>query len=312
MKYRPFGSTGIEISSVSFGGAAISGSGGGYGFGEIGENNSINLVHECIDKGINLFDTAPIYGYGMSEERLGAALKGKRDKVFLVSKGGIDWHDNRRVNLTNEPQVIARMLDESLSRLQTDWLDLYMIHWPDPRVDIREPLKVLKKAQENGKIKYIGLCNTNIEDLTKAEEITKIDIVQSELNWFNQPPKEVIDYISKNKLGFMGWGSFDKGILTGRFLERREFPKEDARSWAPWWKGSNTEERADFVNQFASEIENWVAFALTYPLTQDWVSTALCGVKSSEQLESLVLGNDQDFEVYRKFEQEFKKFRGNT
>src|SRR5690606_12662881 len=100
--------------------------------------------------------TAPIYGFGLSEERFGAYLP---KEAFIISKSGVDWHANKRVNMTNDPFVTERMLNESLKRLKRDSIDLYMIHWPDSRVDIRLPLEVLARAQKAGKIKYIGLCN---------------------------------------------------------------------------------------------------------------------------------------------------------
>jgi len=156
---------------LAFGGAAISGEGGGYGFGDINENDSIELLNSAYDKGIRIFDTAPIYGFGLSEVRMGKAFKQTRDKVFIVSKSGVTWGENKRVDMTNDPVVTTKMLEQSLRDLQSDYIDLYMIHWPDTRVDIRRPLEVLAKAKHQGKIKHIGLCNTNIADLEKGSEI---------------------------------------------------------------------------------------------------------------------------------------------
>lgn len=216
---------------ITFGGASLSGEGGGYGFGEMSELEAEKLIHAAFDKGITLFDTAPIYGFGLSEERLGRYLP---KNAQVVSKSGVDWHESKRVNMSNARDITEKMLHQSLKRLQRESIDLYMVHWPDSRVDIRIPLEVLKNAQLDGKIKHIGLCNTNLMDLNKAREICEIDAIQSELNLFNQMPFDSLEKEWSDKFS-MGWGTFDKGILSGRVKGDRQFSAKDCRSWAPWW-----------------------------------------------------------------------------
>jgi myo-inositol catabolism protein IolS len=294
MKYRPFGSLKFNVSEIGFGGAALSGEGGGYGFGSISEDDSIVLAREAFDRGINLFDTAPIYGYGLSEIRLGKAFKNQRDKVFLVSKSGVTWHaDTKRVNLTNDPSVAQKMLEQSLKDLATDYLDLYMIHWPDSAVDIRRPMEVLVRAQREGKIKSIGLCNTHLIDLNLAQEIGHIDVVQSEFSYLKpQVMTELFPALVKDNIGFMSWGTFDKGILTGRVTKEREFEKVDARSWAPWWKQSPLESKLAKVKAITPLVKNaglsLRQFALGYNLQNPEVSTCLVGARSLDQLETLI------------------------
>ncbi len=149
MFYRKLGDTNLNSSFLGFGGASLSGEGGGYGMGLVSEKEAETLIKLAVDSGINIFDTAPIYGFGLSEERLGKYLPKNQ---FIISKGGVDWHENKRVNMSNDPKIISKMLHASLKRLNRDCIDLYMIHWPDPRVDITEPIKVLLKAKEDGKI----------------------------------------------------------------------------------------------------------------------------------------------------------------
>ena len=244
-KQRPFGKTGLMVSEVSFGGASISGEGKGYGFGAISDGEAVELVQAAYYAGINCFDTAPIYGFGLSEKRIGRAVKDFREKVLLVTKSGVSWHkDTKRVNRTNCPIQTEIMLEQSLKDLQTDYIDLYMIHWPDEKVDIRQPMEVLSKAKTDGKIKFIGLCNTNLDDLEKASEIDTIDVLQSSLNFFEREVEEdLFPEIKKQGLGFMSYGTLDKGILTGRVTKDRKFDEFDARSWAPWWKKSPVEEK---------------------------------------------------------------------
>lgn len=271
---------GLPISQVSFGGAGISGEGGGYGFGVMGEKESETLIKAAWEQGINLFDTAPIYGFGLSEERLGRYLP---KEALVISKAGVDWHESKRVNMTNEPQVVARMFDESLKRLKRDFIDIYMIHWPDSKVDIRRPMEVLKKFQDAGKIKFLGLCNTNSDDLKLAQEIAPIAVLQSELNLFNQTPFSSLGQNLQDKFT-MSWGTFDKGILTGRVTPERKFSKEDCRSWAPWWNKKEVNEKyqrtvklKEILNDYNLTLSQ---FALHYNLSYFGVSTALIGFKA--------------------------------
>lgn len=277
---------------LAFGGAAISGEGGGYGFGDISEGDSIELLHKAYDSGIKIFDTAPIYGFGLSEIRMGKAFRKMRDKVFIVSKSGVTWGENKRVDMSNDPAVTLRMLEQSLRDLDSDYIDLYMIHWPDARVDIRKPLEVLAKAKHQGKIKHIGLCNTNIEDLERGSEIERIEVVQSEFNFFQDYPKaDIFPYVKKHDMSFMSWGTLDKGILTGRVDEKRKFDASDCRSWAPWWKNADNKSKFDAMKKIWPLLDknhhSGLELALGYNLSFPEVSVALCGAKNMDQLTSL-------------------------
>ena len=238
MKERFFGIQKESVFPLGFGGAAISGEGKGYGFGPINEKDAIDLLCFSLDQGINLFDTAPVYGFGCSETRIGKAFKNKRDQVFIISKGGVCWDASKRIDISNRPKIIASMLHDSLKRLQMDFIDHYMIHWPDPKVDIRKAIEVLSRAKEQGKIRSIGLSNTNQEEYQKAKEIDRIDGIQFELNIFDQKNiKEFSKILQQDHLGLTTWGTLDKGIISRTVInEQRHYSEVDARSWAPWWK----------------------------------------------------------------------------
>jgi aryl-alcohol dehydrogenase-like predicted oxidoreductase len=268
------------IPVITFGGASISGEGGGYGFGEMSEKESETLLKAAWDAGITLFDTAPIYGFGLSEERLGRYLPAD---AMVISKSGVDWHESKRVNMTNAGDVTQKMLNQSLKRLRRDSIDVYMIHWPDARVDIRAPLEVLKKSMDQGKIKKIGLCNTNLEDLKKAEEICEISVIQSELNLFNQGAFESLQDEWRQRLS-MSWGTFDKGILSGRVTNQRKYTKEDCRSWAPWWNKKEVVKKVERVEKLAEILQGYKLslpeFCFHYNLYYFGVTTCLIGFKS--------------------------------
>lgn len=280
---------------IAFGGAAISGEGGGYGFGNISEGDSIELLHEAYEGGIRIFDTAPIYGFGLSEQRMGKAFKNMREKVFLISKSGVTWHENKRVDMTNDPKITEKMLEQSLRDLNTDFIDLYMVHWPDARVDIRKTMEVLSKAKYQGKILHIGLCNTNLDELSKAFEIDRVEVVQSEFNFFTNlfVRQELFPFLREKNISFMSWGTLDKGILTGRVDEaRKNFDKSDCRSWAPWWKNADNSEKFETMKKLWPMLDKkhhtGLELALGYNLSFPELSMAICGAKNSNQLNSLL------------------------
>jgi aryl-alcohol dehydrogenase-like predicted oxidoreductase len=279
----------IQKIPLTFGGAAISGEGGGYGFGSISEKEAISLLEEAKDHGIKIFDSAPIYGFGLSEKRIGEAFKKQRDEVFLCSKSGVTWSSSKRVDMTNDPKVAQKMLEQSLRDFQSDYIDLYMVHWPDSRIDIRRPLEILAKAKEQGKIKHIGLCNTSIEDIEKAKEIERIEVVQAEYNLFEDTlKKEFFPYLDQSGISFMSWGTLDKGILTGRVHETRTFEKCDARSWAPWWDKKGNLVKINKMKKVWSYLEEnghtGLELALGHNLSSPEMSTAICGMRNSKQL----------------------------
>lgn len=273
----------LNLSKIAFGGAAISGDGGGYGFGKINDDKSIELLHAAMDAGINLFDTAPIYGFHESEKKMGLAFKKCREDVHIISKCGVDWHDNKRVNMSNDPKVCQNMLDRSLRHLS--YIDTYMIHWPDQNVDIRYTLEVLQNAKDKKDIHFIGLCNTHNSDLEKAKEVCDVDMIQCEANLFNNA-FDVIEYD-----GFKtSWGTFDKGILTGSVTKNRIFSNEDCRSWAPWWKKSNWKQKVEKVQKLKNNLydHSLVEIALGFALNMTSTNSAICGFRSIEQLNSII------------------------
>ncbi len=280
----------LNHNPIAFGGASLSGEGGGYGFGKIDDYQG--LLKASFEHGIKVFDTAPIYGFGLSEKRIGEAFSMIREKVFIITKGGITWDQNKRVDLNNSPQVIQKMLDQSLRDLNFEFIDMYMIHWPDPRVDIRKPMELLSKEKQKGKIAHIGLCNTNALDLQKALEIDSIDLIQSELNIFTQNAyKNVQDFL--NKIPFMSWGTLDKGIISGTVKADSKFESCDARSWAPWWKKSNKDEKISKMEKVLEVLSknqhNGLELAIAYNLSLPGVKNVLCGIKNIEQLKSVLL-----------------------
>ena len=275
-----------EFSTLGFGGASISGEGRGYGFGDISESKAEELLLLSYEHGVNIFDFAPIYGFNLAEIRAGRGLKKVREKVHLISKSGVDWHDNGRVNMSNDPKIAIKMLNQSLKNFNCDYIDIYLIHWPDSNVDIRRPLEALYNEKEKGKILHLGLCNTNIEDLRKAKEVCPVEVIQMEANLFRQQTFKELDQECDESILKIGWGTYDKGILSGSVRADSKFDSSDCRSWAPWWKKSDWKDKVQFVDGVCSKMDINYAELANFALntSQQIVDVSLCGMKTQKHI----------------------------
>lgn len=271
---------------LAFGGASISGEGGGYGFGAVTDSEAEILIRHVYERGVRVFDTAPIYGFGLSEERLGKYLP---KEARIISKSGVHWHENKRVDMTNAPAVTEKMLLESLKRLNREMIDVYMVHWPDPKVDIRETMTLLKTYQDKGVIKHLGLCNTHSEDLKKAQEIASIKYLQSEINLFKS---ESFKDLHPENYTTMSWGTFDKGILTGRVFKGRKFDDADCRSWAPWWNNKEVLGKVERAQKLSQRLEKegieLKHFAVQFNLQFKKTDLILAGSKTAKDFDEVL------------------------
>tara|TARA_B100000925_G_scaffold287524_1_gene266944 strand:- start:1921 stop:2859 length:939 start_codon:yes stop_codon:yes gene_type:complete len=284
----------LKTNNFGLGTAGFSGEGGGYGFGKNSTSDSVKVIQEAVESfGVQVFDTAPIYGFGEAERRLGLALKVSREKAFVITKTGVSWHSNKRVNMTNDPKETKKMLEDSLRRLDVDYIDGVLVHWPDKNVDIRKTYEVLAKAKQQDKIRYLGLSNTNEDEIRLASEVDSVDILQGECNIFEHNSFEKL--ISTNNCYSTSWGSFDKGIASGRVTMSRKFDSFDCRSWAPWWKKSNKENKIDYINNLKNKIkdaggmdtESILMKLSIEAIKNTGVNCPLFGVKTLSDLESL-------------------------
>ena len=218
MKYRKFGSTDIDISTIVMGCWAI---GGGYTWGEQDERDSIETIRSAVDAGINMFDTAEFYADGYSEEVLGRGLSGQRDKVLIASKV---WPDN----LTADKLVQA--CERSLKRMKTDYIDLYQIHWPNWEVPLAETLGAMEKLKQDGKIRFVGVSNFGVRDLTEAlgcAEVVTDQLIYSLL--FRAIEYEILAKCRKAQVGVLAYSPLAQGLLTGKFKGPDEVDDERAR-----------------------------------------------------------------------------------
>ena len=225
MEYRKFGQTGVDISAIGFGCWEI---GGGYG--SIEETDFIKAINRALEIGINSFDTAEAYGFGASEKSLAKALGSRRKEAVITTKFGVGYPDAPNYRDSNRKRVMES-IEKSLKALNTDYVDVYLIHWPDRNVPFEEPMRALDDLVKQGKVRAVGLSNFRLNEIQACMKTRRVDVVQYCWNMFDRRmQKEIFPYCRENKIGVMAYGSLAYGMLTGTLSEEKTFEKNDWRS----------------------------------------------------------------------------------
>jgi aryl-alcohol dehydrogenase-like predicted oxidoreductase len=225
MEYRAFGQTGLQVSAVGFGCWEV---GGGYG--QVEEAEFAHAVGRALDLGVNCFDTAEGYGFGASERALGQALGRRREEAIIVTKFGMAYRDKPNMRDSSRERVLAS-IDKSLKHLGTDWVDVYLIHWPDRLTPFEETMSALDDVVREGKVRFIGVSNFKREEIEACMRLRRVDVVQYGWNMFDRRmQREIFPYCQEQGIGVMAYGSLAFGLLTGTFTEDMDFGAEDWRA----------------------------------------------------------------------------------
>jgi len=290
MEYRKFGRTGWDVSTVSFGAWAI-----GADWGQVEKEDAIAALHTALDQGVNLFDTADVYGDGHSE-RLLAQLKKERSEDFhIITKAGrrLDPHTADGYNREN----LTSFVERSLSNLQTDTLDLVQLHCPPTEVFYRpEVFGVLDDLMKAGKIRYYGVSVEKVEEALKAIEYPNVQSVQIIFNIFRQRPSELFfGEAQRRKVGILARVPLSSGMLTGKFSKRSEFSSDDHRQYnrhgesfdvGETFSGVDYDLSLEAVEKLRKLIPQGVTmaqFALRWILMFEAVSCTIPGAKNAQQ-----------------------------
>jgi myo-inositol catabolism protein IolS len=225
MEYRPFGKTDLRVSAIGFGCWEIGGT-----YGRIDEAQFARAVQQAIDSGITCFDTAEAYGMGVSEQALARALGGRRGDVAIVTKFGVGYEEMPTRRDSSRKRVMAS-IDKSLQRLQTDHVDVYLVHWPDPDTPLDETMQALDDIVRAGKARYIGVSNFRLAQIETCMRLRRIDVVQYGWNLFDRRMQaEIFPYCAAQQIGVMAYGSLAYGMLSGTFDAGMQFDESDWRS----------------------------------------------------------------------------------
>ncbi|GAB1824674.1 aldo/keto reductase [Herbidospora sp. RD11066] len=292
MRYRTLGRTGIKVSPYALGAMM---------FGAMGNPDhdaAIGMIHKALDAGINLIDTADVYSRGESEEIVGRALKGRREEVVLATKLSLPMGDdpNRR---GNSRRWIMTAVEDSLRRLQTDHLDLYQIHRPDPDTDIEDTLSALSDLVRSGKVRVIGSSTMPASDIVEAQWVAerrgleRFRTEQPTYSILNRGiESEVLPVAQRFGMGTLVWSPLAKGMLTGRI---RKGQATDLRR-ASRFRSFGDESRLDVVEQLVPLAEEaglpMTHLAMAFATAHPGVTSAIIGPRTMEQLDDLLLGVD--------------------
>ena len=223
--------TALKVSPVALGTWAI----GGWMWGGTDEDESISTIRAALEHGINVIDTAPVYGFGRSEEIVGKAIaEGHlRSRVIIATKTGLEWQHGSVFRNASRARIL-REVDDSLRRLRTDHIDIYQVHWPDPRVPIEETAEAMRGLYDLGKIRAIGVSNFSVAQMDRFRKVAPIHVLQPPYNLFERAIEaQILPYCRANNIATFGYGALCRGLLSGRMQADTSFAGDDLRRVDP-------------------------------------------------------------------------------
>jgi aryl-alcohol dehydrogenase-like predicted oxidoreductase len=280
--------TQLRVSRVALGTWAM----GGWMWGGTDERESVATIRAALDQGINLIDTAPVYGFGVSEEIVGKAVAeaGPRSRALIATKVGLEWREGK-VYRNATRQRIMREIDDSLRRLRTDYIDIYQVHWPDPLVPIEETAAAMRTLYERGKIRAIGVSNYSVAQMERFRQVAPLHVLQPPYNLFERAIEaEILPYCRANGIVTLGYGALCRGLLSGRMRADTVFEGDDLRRQDPKFQAPRyvqyltAVERLDQLakSRFHRRV---IQLAVRWMLDQG-ISVALWGGRRPDQLEA--------------------------
>jgi aryl-alcohol dehydrogenase-like predicted oxidoreductase len=294
MKYRKLGKNGPEISVIGFGSWAIGGGGWASAWGNQGDELSVESVRVALDNGINFYDTAAVYGLGHSEEVIGKALKGDRDKVILATKCGLVWDENNTISKNGTYDSILREAEASLRRMGTDYIDLYQMHWPDTDVNApaEETMRAMDKLVQDGKVRYVGLSNYNVPLLEASLSVRHVDALQPPYSILRPAvEKEILPFCLEKGIGVVAYSPLTSGLLSGNYTYDTKFSDDDWRSR----NKAHTEDlkknvdRVEKLKVIASRYDMTMPqLAIAYDLAHPALTSAIVGVRKPSHILSVL------------------------
>lgn len=308
MKQRALGESGIQASVVGFGAWAI----GGWMWGGSEERESIAAIHAALDNGITLIDTAPVYGFGLSEEIIGRALKGgRRHQAVLATKCSLVWDCpaagryfhfdstpdgkaqpgeaiSKKIYRDNRPAAVRKGVEDSLRRLQTDYVDLIQTHWQDPHTSVGETMAELLRLKKEGKVRAIGCSNATAEQLEEYRAAGQLDSDQEKYSMLDREMEEGnLPYCAEHKVAFLAYSPLAQGLLTGKIGPERVFEPGDQRLRNPRFRLENRERVAAFLGRIRHIADDYRItlgqLVTAWTIAQPGCTHALLGARTGRQ-----------------------------
>jgi aryl-alcohol dehydrogenase-like predicted oxidoreductase len=286
MEFAGIPGTSLDVSRVAIVTWAI----GGWMWDGSDEAESIKTIRAALDQGITLVDTAPVYGFGRSEEIVGKALSasGLRERAVIATKAGLEWQDGRVFRNASRERIMHEV-EDSLRRLRTDYIDIYQVHWPDPIVPMEETAAAMRTLYEQGKIRAIGVSNFSVAQIDAFRRVAPLHVLQSPYNLFERGIEdEILPYCRRNDIAVLGYGALCRGLLSGRMQRDTVFGGDDLRRNDPKFQLPrfaqylDAVERLDLMAQYRYG-KRVIHLAVRWMLDQG-VTAALWGARHPHQI----------------------------
>ncbi|MFW6324548.1 MAG: aldo/keto reductase [Desulfovibrionales bacterium] len=307
MEHVAVANTELRVSRIALGTWAI----GGWMWGGTEERQSIETIHAALDKGVDLIDTAPVYGFGKSEELVGKALEEYKDKdaIRLSTKACLAWTEDGAVYRNGSRDRIMLEVENSLRRLRTDTIDIYYVHWPDPTRPITETAGAMRELLEKGVIKSVGVSNFTPDQMEVFQSECPLHFCQPPYNIFEKTiDSDIKPYCERNKIALMTYGALCRGLLSGKMSKDRDFSGDDLRKVDPKFQEprfSRYLAAVDKLEKLSSEKfdKSILAFSVRWVLEKG-VPIAIWGGRKPSQMDPIdeILGWSMDGAVLSEVE----------
>jgi len=294
-KTRQLGNSDLHLTPIGFGAWAIGGGNWEFAWGSQDDSESVAAIERALDLGINWIDTAAIYGLGHSEEIVAKALKNTSHKPYVFTKCSMRWHEDRNIYRSLKAASLREELENSLTRLGVETIDLYQIHWPNPDEEIEEGWETLAKFQQEGKVRYIGVSNFSVDQLKRAAKIAPVTSLQPSYSLLNRNVEaEILPFAQQNNIGVINYSPMASGLLTGKMTRERieNMPQDDWRRKAAQFNEPKLSRNLKLVELLAEvgkthEIEPGVV-AVAWTLHHSAITAAIVGARHSDQVEGTI------------------------
>lgn len=315
MQKKRLGASDLEITPIGVGAWAMGGGDWQFAWGPQDDDESVDAIHRALDKGINWIDTAAIYGLGHSEEVVAKALAGRPNKPLVFTKCGIVWNEKRENRRTIEPESIRQEVEQSLSRLKLDVIDLYQIHWPEPDNLVEAAWTMMAQLQQEGKVRHIGVSNFNVDQMRRAQAIAPITSLQPPYSIIApEIEKEILPFAQANNIGVIIYSPMKSGLLSGAMTRQRiaAMPPDDFRQRTPNFNEpllTRNLELAELLGAIGKRHGRTAGeVAIAWTLRHPAVTGAIVGMRSAKQVEGVI--GAAEFRLSADEISEIERFRG--
>lgn len=294
MQYRRLGTSDLEISRIGFGAWAAGGGGWAFALGPQDDEETIAAIHRALDLGINWIDTAPLYGLGHSEEVVERALRGRNDRPYVFTKCGMPWDASGRIIHSLRRESIRRECEDSLRRLRSDVIDLYQIHWNKPPDEVEEGLEAVAELHREGKIRYVGISNFNVDEIELARRIAPPVSLQPPYSLLDRHVESaILPYCQENGIGVIVYSPMKSGLLSGRMTRERiaELPGDDLRRTKPEFQEPELTRGLRMAGKLKTVAARYgcsaANVAVAWTLKNEAVDAAIVGMRTAAHVESM-------------------------